>query len=136
MNSRIKNRSKLFKNEGTTTQGRSCTVQTSKTPTTIPTLRILKCNNASRFFVFVYLFLFSTHCLSALKWESETENWNFLRIFHTPHFPHSAFSTLRTPRFPPNQKRCMLKLANYIEFVTGGLPHVFSRFQESLERIE
>ena len=30
-------------------------------------------------------------------------NWNFLHIFYTPHFPHSAFSTphiFHTPHFP------------------------------------
>ena len=32
-------------------------------------------------------------------------SFSTLRIFHTPHFPHSALSTLRTPRFPPNQKK-------------------------------
>ena len=113
MNSLINNRSKLFKNPGTITQGRSCTVQTSTTPTTIPALRILKCNNASRFFVFIYLFLLFTHCLSALEWESETEIEIFYafstpRIFHTRHFPHSAFSTPRifhTPHFPHSAPR-------------------------------
>ena len=35
-----------------------------------------------------------------------TKSWgtfSTLRIFHTTRFPHPTFSTLRTPRFPPNQ---------------------------------
>ena len=30
-------------------------------------------------------------------------HFHTLGIFHTPHFPYSSFSTLRTPRFPSNQ---------------------------------
>ena len=59
---------------------------------TIPALRILKCNDSSRFFSFP----FSPH----LKWKIEIfYAFSTLRIFHTLHFPHPA---LRTPRFPPN----------------------------------
>ena len=55
------------------------------------------------FFIIFISFLLFAHCFSALEWEIEMENWNFLRIFHTPHFPHSAYSTPRifhTPYFP------------------------------------
>ena len=99
MNSRINNRSKLFKNAGTTTQGLSCTVQTSTTPTTILTLRILKCNNASRF-LFLLIFFYCLHTVY-LHWNGKVKRkieiflaFSTPRIFHTPHFPHS---TLHTP---------------------------------------
>ena len=84
------------------------------TLTTIPALRILKCNDSSRCFLFL-IFQLLTHCFSAflrkLTWKTEICSSFFtLLIFHTPHFPHSAFSTLRTPhyalrtpRFPPNR---------------------------------
>ena len=93
------------------TQGRQHSgvrVQISTTPTTIPTLPILKCNNASRFFVFIYFF----YCLHIVypHWNDKVRRkieiffaFSTLRIFHTPHFPHSAFSTLHifhTPHFP------------------------------------
>ena len=94
-------------------QHRGVRVQISTTPTTIPTLRILKCNNASLlFFAFIYLF----YCLHIvyLHWNEKVKRkieiffaFSTLRIFHTPrfphpHFPHPAFSTLRTPPFPLN----------------------------------
>ena len=41
-----------------------------------------------------------------LKWKTEIfYKFSTLRIFYTPHFPHSAFSTLRTLRFPLNRLR-------------------------------
>ena len=57
---------------------------------TIPALRILKCNDSSRFFSFS----FSPH----LKWKIEIfYAFSTLRIFHTLHFPHPSFSTSLTP---------------------------------------
>ena len=45
--------------------------------------------------------------------------FSILLIFHTPHFPHSSFSTLRTPRFPPNHPSrvlCNLKQKSVYTF--------------------
>ena len=126
MNSRIKNRSKLFKNAGTTTQGRSCTVQTSTTSTTIPTLRILKCNNASRFFLFLFIYFYSLHTVYP-HWIGRVKRkieifyaFSTPRIFHTPHFPHSSFSTPRifhTPHFPHSALRVFHRTEKVIFFI-------------------
>ena len=35
-----------------------------------------------------------------------------LRIFHTPYFRHSSFSTLRTPRFPLNRTSQTKRVSN------------------------
>ena len=57
---------------------------------TIPALRILKS--------------FFSLLLSQCFYVFEMENWNWNgKLKFSTHFPHSAFSTPRTPRFPPNR---------------------------------
>ena len=92
---------------------------------TIPALRILKCNDSSRFFSFSFFSI--TNKLIIRIWNGKLKlklkieifyAFSTLRIFHTLHFPHSSFSTPRifytprflhralcTPRFPPNLTR-------------------------------
>ena len=63
-----------------------------------------KCNDASRFFykfVNIPLRIFHTP-------HFPHSSFSTLLIFHTPHFPHSSFSTLRifhTPHFPHSALR-------------------------------
>ena len=49
-------------------------------------------------------------------------------IFYTPHFPHSAFSTLRTPRFPPN-------LGHISYSLNLATPRITVRIELNLERM-
>ena len=75
------------------------TLVNTTTLITIPALRILKCNDSSRFFLFLRIW----NRKLKLKWKIEIfYAFSTLRIFHTPDFPHPSFSTPRTPRFPPN----------------------------------
>ena len=63
-----------------------------------------------RVFLFLFIYFYSLHTVYP-HWNGKVKRkieiiYAFFtpRIFHTPHFPHPAFSTFCTPRFPPNRK--------------------------------